>query len=99
MSELLKEWEKYALEGVALSFDAEGSIKKDLSLQHRRSSIDILYKVIDTMNPDLAWPFIKLADLLSDDLEKFKLHLRAYKIEKNIYSAMYIADSIVLRSL
>lgn len=91
----LKKWEIEALVGINLAFDSNGSVKKDLSAEDRNKAINILYNVIDNLKPDLAWPFIKLADLIYDDKEKIKLHTKAYIIEENIYSIKVLFKHIV----
>lgn len=91
----LKKWEIEALVGINLAFDSNGSVKKDLSAEDKNKAIGILYGVTDNMQPDLAWPFIKLADLIDDSKEKIKLYARAYIVEENIYSMKTLFKHIV----
>lgn len=91
----LKKWEIEALVAIQLAFDEQGLVKKHITTEDKNKAINILYNVIDNLKPDLAWPFIKLADLVYDNKEKIKLYAKAYVIEENIYSIKVLFKHIV----
>jgi hypothetical protein len=90
-----KEWELVALEAIKLAFNNNGDVRNDLDIETKNKAIELFYKAIDTLNPDLCWPFIKLADLVEDKKEKIKLNIRAYKAEENIYAMKFLFKQIV----
>lgn len=91
----LKEWEKTALKAMDLSFEKDGTIKKNLPPENKIKSIELLYKAINEMNADLAWPFIKLADLIDDNQRKTALYVRSLAVEETIYSIKYLFKQIL----
>lgn len=99
MSKKNKEWENLALEAMSIAFDKDGQPKKNIDQTDLKKAIDLFYKSINTLQPDLAWPFLKLADLVHDKKEKIELYLRAYQIEENIYSAAYLFKEIMKKKL
>lgn len=91
----LKKWEIVALEGIDLAFDSDGNVKKNLPPAVKKKAIELLYKSIDEYDAHLYWPYVKLVDLIDDENEKMKLHIRAYLKEDNIYSIKFIFKKII----
>lgn len=90
-----KEWELVALEAMGIAFDHNGVVSKSLKSKDKTIAISLLYKAINNLNADLCWPFIKLADLIDDEKEKIKLHIRAYTVEDNIYSIKFLFKQLL----
>jgi hypothetical protein len=88
-----QEWEIISLYAFNIAFNTDGSLK-DIENRDKQKAIDLFYRGI-SMSPDTYWPYIKLADLVSDTKEKTKLYLQAWKAEKNQYSANYLLNIIL----
>lgn len=90
-----KEWELVALEAIKLAFDSNGTVLQNLSPTDRSKAIELFYKAIDVLKADLYWPFIKLADLIDDDKQKYRLYARSLLVEDNIYAIKYLFKRII----
>lgn len=86
-------WRSIALEAFDLVFDTNGN-KKSINEDSLHSAIDLFYKSI-SYGANEYWPYIKLADLVTDPSEKIKLYIRAYRVEPNPYSVEYIFRKIL----
>jgi len=89
-----KTWQKIAIEAFDIAFDSDGN-KKAINNDLLNSSIELFYSSI-AHGADEYWPYIKLADILTDPAEKTKLYIRALRVEKNTYSISYLFDKILL---
>lgn len=91
----LKPWEKVALRGVAIAFNDNGEVRADLTDTDRSQAIEILKQSIE-FGPDLCWPYIKLADLITDnDKYKYSLYVESLQKEDNIYAIKFLFKKII----
>jgi hypothetical protein len=86
------DWTKIALEGIEIAFDKDGLVKKNLTQKDKNKAKQLIQKSIELYDVDEAWPYIKLADLLDNDLEKFKLYLKSLEFEETIYALRFILN-------
>lgn len=91
----LKEWEKLSLKAIEIAFDSSGAVKKNISEQDKKNSIDLLNRAINEHNASAAWPYIKLADLIDDEKEKTKIYIKSFFIEENEYALRYLFKKII----
>lgn len=91
----IKLWVTLALEAMNIAFDENHhSPKPWLSVEDREKSINLLKKSIQ-LDANEAWPFIKLAELIDNPLEKMSLYIRSLDFEDNIYAYRYIYKQII----
>jgi hypothetical protein len=86
-------WEEIAIEAFHKAFDKDGNVK-DLSMDEKNEAINLFYKSI-AIGADKYWPYIKLADLVSEKREKAALYISAWRLENNQYSAQYLFNILI----
>jgi lipopolysaccharide biosynthesis protein len=80
-----QDWHPIAVKAVKLGFD-DNKISIDQDRVHK--AIDLFSSIINNSEIDVAWPYLKYANLISDVSLKIELMEKAYKIEKNIFSCL-----------
>lgn len=89
-----KEWELLALEAIKLAFDDKERVDWSRGEQVINQAKQLLVEAISLV-PNSAWPFIRLADLCTDNKEKAKLYIDSLKVENNIHSKILFFDILV----
>jgi hypothetical protein len=87
-------WDTIAIQAFNIVFEPDGKVKTGISNDTKDEAIELFYKSI-AMGADKAWPYIKLADIVSEPKEKTRLHIRAWRLQNNRYSAEYLLNLII----
>lgn len=90
----MSKWIAPALKAINLVFDNNGQVDRTKPDTEIEKAKKYFYKSLEN-SPTEAWPYIKLADLVTDTNEKTKLHIKALKIEENKYSIYYLFNQII----
>lgn len=88
------EWENLAIEAFNMTFSSSGD-RKNTDEDTLQNSINLFYESISA-GANKYWPYIKLADLVSDEKEKTKLYIQALRVESNEYSIKYLFNKILI---
>jgi len=89
-SSIKQDWRSVALKAVSAVFDGDGKLDKTKTT-HVKFAKKMLYKSLD-MNPDEAWPFIKLGDLVEDPKERCRLYKKSIDIEPTVTAKALLYD-------
>lgn len=89
-----RKWETIALQAFDIAYTPQGD-KKNIDQQTQDHAVSLFYDSI-AAGADKYWPYIKLADLITDKKEQIKLYIQAFRVEPNDYSIKYLFDQILL---
>jgi hypothetical protein len=74
-------WIKTGIKAIKKGFDLNEQIDPTKSEEEIEEAKKLFYKCIE-QGPEEAWPYIKLADLLTDKEEKIKVYKQSLLIEE-----------------
>jgi hypothetical protein len=90
----MQNWIILGLKAINLAFDNNEQVDPDKSIEEIESAKQYLYKCLEN-KPTEAWPYIKLADLISEEEEKIRLYNEALKVEENDFVKARLYDLVV----
>lgn len=88
------QWIQLGLRAMKLGFDQNEQVDPTKSEEEIKQSIELFYKAIELGATD-AWPFIKLADLISDDQEKIRLYKESLNIKQTMFAKARLYDLLL----
>jgi hypothetical protein len=87
-------WILLGLKAIKLGFDDNEQVDPNKSTEEIESAKKHFYKCLEN-EPTEAWPYIKLADLISEKEEKIRLYNESLKVEENDFVKARLYDLIV----
>lgn len=88
------DWTKLALRAIKIGFDKDEQVDKTKTKEQLEQAINLLKESIK-LEPEEAWPYIKLADLLSDKQEKIKIYKESIKVDPTDFAKARLYDLLI----
>lgn len=88
------QWIQLGLRAMKLGFDQNEQVDPTKSQEEIKQCIELFYKSIELGATD-AWPFIKLADLISDDQEKIRLYKESLNVKQTMFAKSRLYDLLL----
>lgn len=88
------DWSKLAIRAIKIGFDKDEQVNKNKTNEQLEQARNLLRESI-AMQPEEAWPYIKLADLLDDKDEKIKIYKESLKIEETDFVKARLYDLLI----
>lgn len=88
------DWTKLAVRAIKIGFDKDEQVDTTKTSEQLEQARDLLRESI-ALEPEEAWPYIKLADLLTDKEEKIKIYKESIKVEPTDFAKARLYDLLI----
>jgi len=87
-------WTSLAVRAIKIGFDKDEQVDTTKSEGQLEQARNLLAESIK-LQPEEAWPYIKLADLVTDKQEKIKIYKESIKVEPTDFAKARLYDLLI----